>query len=214
MPGHLVVSDQLLSQGGGCIAVADVPLTALHDPERRPRPSRRTSPGARSPSARPAARQRLPTARPCCAGRPSPRDRPGPRRCSVRCRTRSMPGCRRQRPSRIDDRPRRQVQLALELRITSVRSPNVQIMAAPVPLSGSARRWATTGTSTPNSGLVTVEPNSGLYRSSSGWAVTRATQLTTSSGRRADHQIALPVRAVKGQIVVGAGAGAILQLGL
>ena len=45
--------------------------------------------------------------------------------------------------------------------ITSVVSPNVQIMALPVPLSGSASSWATTGTSTPNTGVVTVVPNSG-----------------------------------------------------
>ena len=41
---------------------------------------------------------------------------------------------------------------------TSVTSPNVQIMAIPEPLSGSARRWARTGTSTPNSGVRTVVP--------------------------------------------------------
>ena len=45
--------------------------------------------------------------------------------------------------------------------ITSVRSPNVQIIAMPVPLSGSASSCATTGTSTPNRGVVTVEPNNG-----------------------------------------------------
>ncbi len=45
--------------------------------------------------------------------------------------------------------------------VTSVRSPNVQIMAMPVPLSGSASSWARTGTSTPNTGVVTVVPNSG-----------------------------------------------------
>ena len=33
--------------------------------------------------------------------------------------------------------------------MTSVRSPKVQIMAMPVPLSGCARGWATIGTSTP-----------------------------------------------------------------
>jgi hypothetical protein len=40
-------------------------------------------------------------------------------------------------------------------------SPNVQIIAMPVPLSGSASGWATTGTSTPKSGVSTVVPNSG-----------------------------------------------------
>ncbi len=41
---------------------------------------------------------------------------------------------------------------------TSVTSPNVQIMAMPDPLSGSARRWASTGTSTPKSGVCTLVP--------------------------------------------------------
>ena len=65
---------------------------------------------------------------------------------------------------------------------TSVTSPKVQIMAIPEPLSGSARWWARTGTSTPKSGVCTVEPKRAAYRSSSGWA-TRATQAATSSGR-------------------------------
>ena len=75
--------------------------------------------------------------------------------------------------------------------VTSVTSPNVQIMATPVPLAGSARVWATTGTRTPNSGVVTSEPNSGLYRSSSGWA-TRATHAGISSGRVVSISIAAP----------------------
>jgi hypothetical protein len=66
--------------------------------------------------------------------------------------------------------------------VTSVVSPNVQIMAIPEPLSGCASSWATTGSSTSNSGEVTVVPNSGWYRSSSGWA-TRATHAGRSSGR-------------------------------
>ena len=41
---------------------------------------------------------------------------------------------------------------------TSVTSPKVQIMAMPEPLSGSARWWASTGTSTPKSGVCTVDP--------------------------------------------------------
>jgi hypothetical protein len=66
--------------------------------------------------------------------------------------------------------------------ITSVRSPKVQTMAIPVPLSGSASRCASTGTSTEKSGVRTVRPNSGWYRASSGCA-TRATQAGMSSGR-------------------------------
>ena len=46
--------------------------------------------------------------------------------------------------------------------ITSVRSPNVQIMATPVPFSGSASSWARMGTSTSNNGVRTVVPNKGL----------------------------------------------------
>ena len=45
--------------------------------------------------------------------------------------------------------------------VTSVRSPNVQHMAMPAPLSISAAGCATTGISTPKTGLVTVVPNSG-----------------------------------------------------
>jgi len=45
--------------------------------------------------------------------------------------------------------------------VTSVVSPNVQIIAMPEPLSGCASSCASTGTGTPNSGVVTVEPNSG-----------------------------------------------------
>ncbi len=45
--------------------------------------------------------------------------------------------------------------------VTSVVSPNVQTMAMPVPLSGWASGWATTGTSTSKSGVRTVVPNSG-----------------------------------------------------
>ena len=61
-------------------------------------------------------------------------------------------------------------------------SPKVQIIAMPEPFSGSAKVCASTGTSTPNIGEVTVVPNSGWYRSSSGCA-TSATQAGTSSGR-------------------------------
>ena len=64
----------------------------------------------------------------------------------------------------------------------SVTSPNVQIMAIPVPLSGWANRWATTGTSTPKSGVRTVVPTTDAKRSSSGWATT-ATHAGSSSGR-------------------------------
>ena len=58
----------------------------------------------------------------------------------------------------------------------------MQHMAMPAPLSISARWCATTGISTPNTGEVTVVPNSVWYRSSSGCAIS-ATALAISSGR-------------------------------
>ena len=61
-------------------------------------------------------------------------------------------------------------------------SPNVQIIATPVPFSGSASSWATIGTSAPNSGVTAVLPTSDRYRSSDGF-VTSATHAGTSSGR-------------------------------
>ena len=61
-------------------------------------------------------------------------------------------------------------------------SPNVQIIAMPVPFSGSASSCATTGTGTRNSGVNTVEPTSDAYRSSPGCA-TSATHAGISSGR-------------------------------
>ncbi len=45
---------------------------------------------------------------------------------------------------------------------TSVVSPNVQIIAMPEPFSGSASGCASTGTVTPNSGVVTVGAEAGL----------------------------------------------------
>ena len=65
---------------------------------------------------------------------------------------------------------------------TSVRSPNVQTMAMPVPLSICASSCASTGTATSNNGVRTMVPKNGLYRSSSGWA-TSATHAGMSSGR-------------------------------
>ena len=46
--------------------------------------------------------------------------------------------------------------------VTSVMSPNVQIIAMPLPFAGSASAWARTGTETPNSGVLTWLPKSGL----------------------------------------------------
>ena len=55
-------------------------------------------------------------------------------------------------------------------------------MAMPAPLSGSAAGCASTGTSTPKSGEVTVEPKSAAYLWSSGWAMSATTE-GMSSGR-------------------------------
>ena len=46
--------------------------------------------------------------------------------------------------------------------VTSVMSPKVQIIAMPLPFSGSASACAFTGTRTPKSGVTTSVPNSGL----------------------------------------------------
>jgi hypothetical protein len=75
--------------------------------------------------------------------------------------------------------------------VTSVRSPKVQHMAMPAPLSISAAGCATTGTSTPKTGEVTVVPNSGWYRSSSGWAMSATTD-GISSGRVVSMWIGVP----------------------
>ncbi len=58
----------------------------------------------------------------------------------------------------------------------------MQIMATPVPFSGSASSWARIGTSAPNNGVTAEEPTTSRYRSSDGFA-TRATHAGISSGR-------------------------------
>ena len=80
-------------------------------------------------------------------------------------------------------------------------------------LVGSASSWARIGTSTPNSGVVAVRPNSGWYRSSSGWATT-ATQAGSSSGRVVSIHRSSPSGPRNAQPVVGAGDLPVLQLGL
>ena len=57
----------------------------------------------------------------------------------------------------------------------------MQIIAIPVPFSGSASAWARTD-GHPEQRRHHLGPNSGLYRSSSGWA-TSATHAGISSGR-------------------------------
>ena len=98
--------------------------------------------------------------------------------------------------------------------VTSVMSPNVQIIAMPLPFSGSASACARTGTGTPNSGVVTSVPKSGLYRSSSGCA-TSATQAGISSGRVVSISIGRRRRARReANPVIGARLLAILELRL
>ena len=96
--------------------------------------------------------------------------------------------------------------------MTSVTSPNVQIIAMPLPFSGSASGCARIGTRAPNSGVITRCPNSGWYRSSSGCA-TSATQAGISSGRVVSISIVAASRP-KRDAVIGARPFPILELGL
>ena len=99
---------------------------------------------------------------------------------------------------------------------TSVVSPKVQTMAAPVPLSGWARGWARTGTSTPNSGVRTVRADQvrgeagvvgvGDHRHAGRQQLRPGGVDQTRSASAGDP--------VEDQAVVGARALAVLQLGL
>ena len=149
--------EQGLAQVGVAAAVAEVPLPGRDDLERPvallvelhrvgdrlrlARRERRTRGASTTVSSR-AANTVLPASRAYAAG--------------VR---RRRGGSGRSRPSR--PRIARIGSCSSRHHMTSVRSPNVQIIAMPEPLSGSASRCATTGTSTPNSGVRTVVPNSG-----------------------------------------------------
>ena len=75
-------------------------------------------------------------------------------------------------------------------------SPNVQIIATPVPFSGFASGCAFKGTRALNSGVTTSVPNSGWKRGSSGCA-TSATQAGSSSGRVVSISMAPPSARVK-----------------
>ncbi len=63
-------------------------------------------------------------------------------------------------PFGCDDRRGREA-TARATTITSVRSPKVQIIAMPLPFSGSASGCAFTGTGTPKSGVQTDVPKNG-----------------------------------------------------
>ena len=142
-------------------AVADVPLPGRDDLERLVAPLVEV----RHPRGRLSARRR--GRRSHEAPRPSPRAR----RTIVLPASRSYAGgrglCRRARPAsrgrggRRGRSPCGPAGSARATSWTSVRSPKVQHMAMPAPLSISARWWATTGISTPKTGDVTVVPNSG-----------------------------------------------------
>ena len=97
---------------------------------------------------------------------------------------------------------------------TSVVSPKVQTMAMPDPLSGSASSWARTGTRTPNSGVTTVGAEQGPV------ALVVGVGDQGHAGRQQlgpgglDLDGAVAADPGEAQPVVGAGALAVLELGL
>ena len=97
--------------------------------------------------------------------------------------------------------------------VTSVRSPNVQHMAMPAPLSISAAGWASTGISTPKTGEVTVRAEERLVALVVGVRDQRD-DAGDQLGTRGLDVDAAPVRAVERDAVVGAGVLAGLELGL
>ncbi len=97
---------------------------------------------------------------------------------------------------------------------TSVVSPKVQIMAMPDPFSGSASWWASTGTSTPNSGVVHLgaEQRDGSARRRGGPPGPRRPAAARAGSSRSRPR---PRRRRGGtEPVVGPGPLAVLQLGL
>ena len=98
--------------------------------------------------------------------------------------------------------------------VTSVVSPNVQIIAMPVPLSGSARWWASTGTSTSNSGVRTVRAEQRLVARVVGMGDDRDATGEQLRASRVDQQIAAAVAAMERDLVVRARHLAVFHLGL
>ena len=97
---------------------------------------------------------------------------------------------------------------------TSVVSPKVQIIAMPDPFSGSASGCASTGTSTPNSGVVTVWPNRVLEALVVGVRHQRDARRDQLGAGGLDDDVGVAVGAVEADRVVRAGQLAVLELGL
>ena len=99
-------------------------------------------------------------------------------------------------------------------RSTSVVSPKVQIIAIPDPFSGSASSWASTGTSTPNSGVTTVGAEERLVARVVGVRDERDATREQLGSRGLDLDRAGVVRLGEGDAVVVARALAVLEFGL
>ena len=97
---------------------------------------------------------------------------------------------------------------------TSVVSPKVQIMAMPVPFSGSASSWARIGTSTPKSGVTTDVAEERLVALVVGVRDERDATGEQLRSRGVDVHGAGVVGAVEGDAVIGAGTLAVLEFGL
>ena len=98
--------------------------------------------------------------------------------------------------------------------MTSVVSPNVQIIAMPEPFSGSASSCATTGTSTSNSGERTVRAEQGLVARVVGMGDEGDARGEQLGSRRLDVDRFAVVGAAEADAVVRARPLAILELGL
>ncbi len=98
--------------------------------------------------------------------------------------------------------------------VTSVVSPNVQIMAMPVPLSGCASSWATIGTSTPYRGVRTVVPKCGLVPLVVGVRDERDARGEQLGASGVDLDDTVAVGSCERDLVVGARTVAVLHLGL
>ena len=213
MPGHLVAAcDQLLSQGGVATAVADVPLTALHDLERCLAllvELHRVLDHLRLAQQLAGGFQQLDRG---ALGGLHPETGQGLIRVPSGVGLDPCRGVGGKAPVATDDRPRRQVQLA---------PPDHVGQVAERADHGCAGALIGVGQAMGDHRHFNAEQRAGHRR-----AEQRFVPVIVGVGDQgnaaddqlgaggADHQIALPVRAVKGQIVVGAGAGAILQLGL
>ena len=97
---------------------------------------------------------------------------------------------------------------------TSTVSPNVQTIAMPEPLSGSARGWARTGTATPKTGVITSVPNSGSVALVVGMGDQCDARRQQLGSGRLDLDRPAPVGPGEADPVVGTGRGPLLELGL